>query len=302
MTTHAPTGLFVGLSVLDIINRVEAPPGTNKKVTATQQAIAAGGPAANAAVTFAALGGHAILVTALGEAPVAGLARADLEAHNVTVIDCAPPTYQLSVSAVTVTESTGDRSVVSTDARPLTVSSDTAAALRQNLETIAPLDVVLIDGHHPELAHTVLDVLSQRALDIPVVIDAGRWKPQFTTLIPRGNHVIASADFHDPHGWVPANLSAPSTLPGGPTVVRTHGAQPVMWWNGEHHGTVQPPRVTAQDTLGAGDVFHGAYAHYLAANPTPPSNIERAITAAATTAAHRVSSIGPRQWIATLPV
>ena len=53
----APVGVFVGLTVLDVVHRVTALPGRNEKITALSQFLAAGGPAANAAVIFAALGG-----------------------------------------------------------------------------------------------------------------------------------------------------------------------------------------------------------------------------------------------------
>ena len=78
VSEKAPVGVFVGLATLDVIHRISGPPDVNEKVTATEQFVAAGGPAANAAVTFAALGGDAILVTALGDGPVADLIRSDL--------------------------------------------------------------------------------------------------------------------------------------------------------------------------------------------------------------------------------
>jgi sugar/nucleoside kinase (ribokinase family) len=61
--------------------------GVNEKQTALTQEIVAGGPAANAAVTFALLGGDAELVTDLGRHPLAELARQDLMTHGV---GCAP--------------------------------------------------------------------------------------------------------------------------------------------------------------------------------------------------------------------
>ena len=83
----APVGVFVGLTTLDVIHRSRRAPGPNEKMTAERQDLAAGGPAANAAVVFAALGGRARLLTALGSGPAADLARADLTAHGVEVID-----------------------------------------------------------------------------------------------------------------------------------------------------------------------------------------------------------------------
>src|SRR5687767_8605283 len=124
VSEKAPVGVFVGLATLDVIHRIAKAPAVNEKITSTAQFVAAGGPAANAAVTFAALGGDAILVTALGDDPVTDLIRADLAAYGVTVVDAsAGSSRAVPVSAVSVLESTGDRSVVSLDA----VNSDAPA-------------------------------------------------------------------------------------------------------------------------------------------------------------------------------
>jgi hypothetical protein len=66
VSEKAPVGVFVGLATLDVIHRIAKAPAVNEKITSTAQFVAAGGPAPNAAVTFAGLGGDAILVTALG--------------------------------------------------------------------------------------------------------------------------------------------------------------------------------------------------------------------------------------------
>src|SRR3954470_4888131 len=143
-----PVGVFVGLATLDVIHRIAKPPAVNEKVTSTAQFVAAGGPAANAAVTFAGLGGDAVLVTALGDDPVAELIRADLAAYGVTVVDAAAGTTRaVPVSAVSVVESTGDRSVVSLDA----VNSDAPAPADLG-DLVSGADVILVDGHHPLIA------------------------------------------------------------------------------------------------------------------------------------------------------
>ena len=145
---RAPVGVFVGLATLDVIHRIAKAPAVNQKITSSEQFVSAGGPAANAAVTFAALGGDATLVTALGDDPVADLIRADLLACGVTVVDAAAGTTRaVPVSAVSVVESTGDRSVVSLDA----VNSD-AVPPGELDALVAGADVVLVDGHHPLLA------------------------------------------------------------------------------------------------------------------------------------------------------
>ena len=55
---------------MDLVQRVGQPPGVNEKVVAQRSDLAAGGPAAVAAVTFGALGGRSVLLFALGPGPV----------------------------------------------------------------------------------------------------------------------------------------------------------------------------------------------------------------------------------------
>jgi sugar/nucleoside kinase (ribokinase family) len=65
-----------------------APPRGRKSVSSAVE-LSAGGPAANAAVTCAALLGSATLVTAIGDGPLTTVVREDLAAHHVRVIDLA---------------------------------------------------------------------------------------------------------------------------------------------------------------------------------------------------------------------
>lgn len=288
-----PTGLFVGLATLDVIHHVDSPPGPNEKVTALATYLAAGGPAANAAVTFAALGGRAILLTALGQHPSAGLIRADLQAHGVEVIDASPDLAQAPpVSAIAVTRATGERSIIGADA----IASP--AQPPSNLtELISQASVVLIDGHHPNLATPAAHLASEQG--IPVVIDLGRWKPVMAELVPLATDVVCSADARAP-GTDSVRRSADELMRfGAPQVVVTQGADPVLWWTAETPvsepatGTVLPPSVAAADTLGAGDAFHGAYAFARAIGHAVPEAIELG-NAVATL---RVQHEGPRAWL-----
>src|SRR4051812_30303169 len=117
-----PRGLFAGLCTLDIVQLVDHVPGDDEKVTARRQTVAAGGPATNAAVTFAHLGGRATLLSAVGGHPLAAGIRADLERMGVELVNLAtddegPP----AVSAIMVTARTGARAVVSADGGGRTV-------------------------------------------------------------------------------------------------------------------------------------------------------------------------------------
>lgn len=288
---RAPAGLFVGLATLDVVHRIAEAPAVNEKVTATAQFVAAGGPAANAAVTFAALGGRATLLTALGDGAVADLIRADLARHRVDVVDAAAGTERaVPVSAVSVLESTGERSVVSLDA----VHSD-AEPLESMADLVADADVLLVDGHHPMLARAAVGTAAQ---SVPVVVDAGRWKPVMTDVVPHATDMVCSADFRVPGADRSASTAAALVDDGVATVVITHGGDPVEWWSDGRCGSVPVPVVEAVDTLGAGDAFHGAYCFFAA---EPGSDVAYRIDRAARVAALRCSRVGPRAWLDELP-
>ena len=102
------TALFAGLTTLDVLHRLDHVPDPGLKVTSTDFTMAAGGPATNAAVTYAALEAGArslstdeavagspdpatradapLLLTALGEGPVSAfLAVAGVRVLDATV-------------------------------------------------------------------------------------------------------------------------------------------------------------------------------------------------------------------------
>lgn len=283
-----PVGVFVGLTTLDVIHRSRRAPGPDEKMTADRQDLAAGGPAANAAVVFAALGGTARLVTALGDGPAAAIARGDLEAHGVEVIDLARGTsMDLGVSAIRVDALSGARSVLSMDA-----AAHDVAAPEGPERLVAGSQVMLLDGHHPRVAVRLAEAARQQG--IPVVIDAGRWKPVMAELLAAASTVIASADFRLADGNHPGR-SAGAGSPSRWAV--THGADSIEWWTTDAEGEVVVPAIEAVDTLGAGDAFHGAFAY---ASVRGPASFADQLRSAAEVAALRCSVVGPRAWLALL--
>jgi sugar/nucleoside kinase (ribokinase family) len=204
-----------------------------QKVQSTSVELIAGGPAANAAIAIAALGGEVRLMTVLGAHPLADLAKRDLQAYGVEVVDvladCVEPP---SVSAVSVREADGERTIVSHNAVGVTASTEIS---------LAGAEVVLLDGHHPGLA-----LSAARQASVPVVLDAGSRKPVFEELLPLVDVCACSSAFQDEVDC--------------PVVTRTDGPNPVRWVVGAQQGEVAVPPVAAKDTSGAGDVWHGALA------------------------------------------
>ena len=281
------SALFVGLTTLDIVHTVDEAPAPNEKATAARQDLAAGGPAANAAVTFAALGGGAMLLTALGCHPLARVAAAELVSRGVEIIDATPSASgPPAVSLVRVVARTGERSVSSVNA--VGVQAPPPADLD---DLVARADVVLVDGHHAELAYAA--AVSARAAGVAVLLDGGSWKPGLERLLPLVDAVICSADFA-----VPGPLSTVDSLIafGVTSVAVTHGSDPVVWATQGQAGALAVPQVPARDTSGAGDAFHGAAAFGLAGGSDWQSTLEFA----ARIAAVRVQYPGPREWLSAL--
>nr|WP_296071139.1 PfkB family carbohydrate kinase [uncultured Actinoplanes sp.] len=241
----------MGLATVDLVYRVDRIPGADEKAQATGMEIAAGGPAANAAVTVAALGEEVTLVTAIGAHPLGDLVRADLTACGVRVIDCTPSTTDPPpVSAITVLEATGERTIVSRNAAGVSVPVPPGG--------LPAAKVTLVDGHHPLLAAEAARTARH------LVVDAGTWRPVFAELLPRAEIVACSAAFRHPAAvTTPSPLdgdAATAAAAGAPHVIVTHGAGPVRWFSGGTDGAIEVPPVDAVDTAGAGDVFHGALA------------------------------------------
>lgn len=276
---NTPVGWFAGLATLDVIQRVGRLPGRNEKTTAEQTWLAAGGPAAVAAIAFARLGGRAVLWTALGCGAAAAPIRDDLVGAGVEVLDAAPEGFEVAVSTAFVDAASGDRAVVSGSGHRPVLGEVAAPDLRG-------VEVLLVDGHHPMLA--LAASRSAAALGIPILVDAGSHKPVFDEIFGLGPDVICSGDYVHPSGSAAADL-----LAFGPRLMAvSRGGDDLRWWTSDAAGRVTPEPVTAVDTLGAGDVLHGAYAWALASGLARPAALEFAVGVAT----ERVQHLGPFAW------
>ncbi|MFL6072240.1 MAG: PfkB family carbohydrate kinase [Mycobacteriales bacterium] len=283
--------LFAGLCTVDVIQAVEKVPAADEKTTASRQTVAAGGPATNAAVTYAHLGGRATLLTGVGKHALAAGVRTDLARCGVKLVDAVPERREPPpVSTILVTLATGERAVVSTNANGY--SLDPPAGL---LDLVGQHKAVLVDGHHPDLARAVL--VAARWAGIRTMLDGGSWKPNTPGLLPYLDVAVCSADFHAPGTEDADEVLAYLRGHGVTAAAVTDGSAPVRWSVGDTSGEVEVPVVDVVDTLGAGDVFHGALLHALVGNPLDATTFPAALTRAAAVAARSCASFGTRDWL-----
>jgi sugar/nucleoside kinase (ribokinase family) len=288
MSTLRHQGLFVGLVTLDLIYRVEALPDINQKIVALDYTVAAGGPATNASVAFNYLGNRARLTGVVGNHPITGLIQGDLEQYAVEVIDLdstqiePPPT-----SSILVTQATGERAVISLNALRHQAEVDTLPA-----SILQGIDIVLIDGHQLTVGAKVAQWAKKDG--IPVVMDGGSWKPGLELILPWVDYAICSANFYPPGCSVSAEVFEYLGNLGISHIAITHGGDPIEWSQSGRCGTVAVSPSQVVDTLGAGDIFHGAFCHYIL-----QETFMDALAHAAAIATRSCQSFGTRQWMHT---
>ena len=281
------TALLVGRSTLDIVYACAGFPDADGKVDAEVAYKAGGGPALNAAVAFAGLGGQAKLLSVVGEGPFADWVRGDIGRYGVQLIDAAAgETDVLPVSSVIL--SGAHRAIVN---QPLpSRAGDAPGDLVGRLFEACPA-IVLSDGHLPELALPVLQ--RAREMGVTTVLDGGSWKEWTPELLPFVDVAVVSARFRPPGmddvlTWLAGRIAR---------VAVTRGGGPIRWRDDGASGAIDPPQVEAVDTLGAGDIFHGAFCHALANGGDFPASLRFA----AGVASGACAVWGPRAWIGEAP-
>jgi len=276
----------VGGAVIDLIYGVERLPSIDGKLHALSYMESGGGMAANAAVIIQRLGGKALWCGRLGDDDKGRRIRDDLQSEHVDVhLTRIIPGVQSSHSIVLV-DRDGNRAIVlyrsdSLDADPSWLP----------MADITSGDAVLADNRWVPGAVAVLS--AARAKGIPAILDADEAGDQSSlAAVAAASHVIFSAaglcdlfDTVDPAEGL--RLAAKHA----PFVAVTMGGDGVIWMD----QTGAPRRlpafsVAARETVGAGDIFHGAFALALVEGRTE----EQALQFAAAVAAIKCTREGGR--------
>lgn len=291
----ADTVLCVGLTTLDVVHLVDGVPPSNRKVASHDFFVAAGGPATNAAVAAARLHGTARLMTALPRHPLSDLVAADLAGCSVAleVADrslTGPPL----TAAIMVTRATGERAVVSPTGAAMDVPGTP-----EDLDVTAKLDGVgalLIDGYHRHLALPLARAARER--EIPVILDAGSHKPYTDALLAVTDVAVVSDDFHFPEVGTDAHATLAALLARGPAAaVISRGGDPLLVSTGGPVAEVPVEPVEVIDTLGAGDILHGALAHKIATQGFDLTRLAEDLAWSSRVVGVSLGSFGTRAWL-----
>jgi sulfofructose kinase len=255
--------LCAGIAVEDHIYRLARFPQPGSKTRARDYEAVGGGCAANAAVAVVRLGGAAALAAPLGDGsggdPVGDRILKRLVAEGV---DCAPcvrtPDARSPISAILL-DASGERLIVNDRDERLSQAQIAGPEMLS-----ASCDAVLADNRFPGFVMPLCR--AARARGIPAVLDGDRPTAASDALLTTCTHIVFAAD------GLRATAATDDLEAGLRAIARrseaflavTDGENGVLWLEGGRLRRLPAFRVEAADTLGAGDVFHGAFALALA--------------------------------------
>ena len=269
--------ICVGMALMDTVFGLDRLPDSPGKHFAHSFCETGGGIAANGAVTVCKLGGSAAVWGRLGDDALGQRIRTELETYGVDTGQLRAVAGCQSPLSTVLLDTAGERLLI--NYRDPNLYADPHGL---SLAKLAKTDAVLADLRWPSASRAVLQMARERG--IPALLDYDQSpEADSTDLLALASHVVfgrealaAYSACNDPSSGL--HCAARATDAG---VAVSLGEQGVLWLESGivHH--LPAFSIHAVDTLGAGDVFHGALALALAESQTFPEALGFASAAAA---------------------
>jgi len=248
---------FIGRSTIDHTYLLDNIPQENTKCFAQNYLMQYGGPSLNAAITAAFLGADATLISCFGDGIKGQNAKIEIKClFNISVVDVMLDNHFLiPTSAILVNSKTASRTIINSP------KIGNEAAPDYSKVDFTSYRYILLDGYNitPDLP-AKLKVAKQTGSII--ILDGGSWKPELAEIIKLVDYAVCSQVFRLPgcnKEQTIANLKAAGTR----FVAFTNDDKPIEVYTNEGLSLIEIDPVQAVDTLGAGDVLHGAFCFYL---------------------------------------
>jgi len=269
------TVLSVGVGVADFVMRVTTLPDKAEKYRAEDAEIIVGGCAANAAIAVARLGGRSRLAARMGDDLVGGFIVHKLEECGVECADVRRLAGARSSYSNVLIDASGERQIVNFRGQGLETEADWVAGIK------GEFNAVLADTRWTAGADAAMKLAEMAG--VPGLLDAEAPMDNCEAALRSASHIAYSeqglrslseeVDLSAALAWAQREF-------GGFAAV-TAGAEGAYWNDGADSGHVPGFKVNALDTLGAGDVWHGAFALALARGDDHPSAVRFANAAGA---------------------
>lgn len=251
--------ICLGGTVWETIFNVDHIPGRGVKLLPKGARQLASGMAASAAATIARMKMPVELWSCVGDDPVGQQLRSELEREGICIDQLrAMPGVSTAISTILV-DPCGERLIV-----PYFDPASPSDAAWLPLERVEHAAAVLVDVRWSEGAEALMT--RARSEGVPTVLDADTAAPELLRrLMQLADHVLFSEpalESLDLGASVEARLLAlRQSLPRAHVVGVTLGERGAALLERDSQAVCWYPafRVTAVDTLNAGDVWHGAY-------------------------------------------
>ena len=256
-----PRCLAVGLALIDYCYSVDSLPSTAGKHFASAMRSVLGGVATNAALTLSTLGADTRLLSRLGADASGDWILASLKQSGIDTTFIKQVPGRVSASSAVCIDKNGERSIVNYRDRELFAGKVDIAD-----DVLVGVDGVICDTRWHNAARAILSRTRESAT-ISVLDYDQNPDPDSASLIELADYTIfakpallalsACSDARSAVAW------AAQKYPGTRVAV-TCGAEGVLFWADGAVSSIPAHKLRAVNTLGAGDVFHGACCYALA--------------------------------------
>lgn len=247
--------LLAGVAVADLVFNVDEMPRKPEKYRARDAHIFSGGNAANSAVAVSRLGAQAMLAARVGEDFVGGFILDELNRHNVDTSLVKRITGGASSFSAIHVDLAGERQITNYRGQDLGEDADWLA-------DVPAFDVLMADNRWEPLTRRAIEIAHER--NLPAIVDA---EPPFCEdAVKFATHVAFSAQgIRDYTGLEnPAAALELASRKLNAWVCVTNGAEGTYFIENGRVENIPAIAIEARETLGAGDVWHGAFAVMIA--------------------------------------
>ena len=247
----------IGANVYDTLITLPCYPDEDTKMRASEIKVSGGGPCATGLTAASKLGESTAFLGYLSDDAASRFLADDFEKYGVSrEYIVSKPGYQAFTSYIWLSEKTVSRTCVFDKGNipPLVLSE-------KQKQSIQKAKILMVDGN--ELNAAIEGAVLARKSGTKVLYDAGGLYRGIASLLPMADYLIPSQEFALGYTGAESAEEAAKKLfvqyhPHA--VVITQGKEGGILFDGETVSIYPAFPVSAVDSNGAGDVFHGAFA------------------------------------------
>jgi sulfofructose kinase len=247
----------LGLATVDILTPLDRLPQSDEVLSVRRIALQGGGPVATSLVTLARFGARTAYLGAISQDQWSRIIIDDF-VHSGVDYSMSPqiPGIETSISVILIEENTGQRSILHREGDFGNLTPEIV-----NADLIRSARLLHLDGFFIPAAIRAASLARQEGTLVSLDGGAGEHWEGIETLLPLVDIMIVAKKFATRITGMldPAQAARVLKEYGAQQVIITDGTRGSWFWDGKMEYFQPAFSIKAQDTTGAGDVFHGAF-------------------------------------------